>query len=159
MAHCYTYLLSTLLGLIVAASHAQSDESEFADCSTNFTTLERTLYEFADNRFQILSTFFPARESVTLYVDVTYNFLPNETHNDTIHEDWIWTSGSFYLVQPPDIFRFTSLFFVYPERRIGNLNITFPGACRNVAGTTRKYEDGKIIEGRLEFLTHRVSYE
>ena len=128
---------------------------EYGDCSTNFTTLERALFETCDNHYSILTAFYPPRESVALYADVYYHFLPNEADNDTLIQHWIWTSGSFYLVQPPAVFRFTSLFFSYPEGQIHNLKITLPRECRNL--TTPQSISGDDGLGMLEVLTHRVS--
>ena len=174
MAYCHTGLFVSLLMVMAAAAtltqldrlvvaqdetatYTQSVKSTYADCSTNFNTLERALVETDNNRFRLVAAFYPPREAVSVYVDVTYTFKPdNETDNDTLIEKWIWTSGSFYLIEPPNVFRFTSLFFVYPEEgRIRKLDVTLPGACRKVTRTrNRKHEND---EGMLEILTQRVS--
>ncbi len=150
-------LLIVLLG--IKFGHAELIASPYADCKDNFSTLERALFETGDNRFQIISTFYPARERVLLYAKVFYYFCDKITATEQINctepQEWRWTTGSFYFVQAPSVLRFTSLFFVYPQGRIGELNITLPAECKNVSKTRKDIDRGR--EGKLEILTQRVS--
>ncbi len=151
-------LLTVLLGIKFGC--AELIGSAYADCKDNFTTLERALFETGDNRFQIISTFYPARESVLLYAHANYYFCENITATEQINctepEEWRWTTGSFYFVQAPSVLRFTSLFFVYPEGRIGELSIHLPAECKDVSRTRQGHGPGRQ-EGMLEILTQRVS--
>ncbi len=151
-------LLTMLLG--IKFGRAELIGSPYADCKNNFTTLERALVENGRNRFNILSTFYPARESVLLYAHVNYNFCDKITATELINctepEKWRWTTGSFYFVQAPSVLRFTSLFFVYPEGRIGELDIHLPTECKDVS-RTRQGNGRDREEGMLEILTQRVS--
>ena len=49
--------------------------NQFNDCSTNFKTLERALYFMDNNRYALISAFYPARESPTLFLNVRYTIL------------------------------------------------------------------------------------
>ena len=84
------------------------DDNNFSDCSTNFRTLERALYQTDNNRFALISAFYPARQSSSLFVNVKYNF-SNPKNNQSICHNWLWTTGTFYLIQSPVVFLFTSL--------------------------------------------------
>ncbi len=116
----------------------------YVSCSTNFRVLEQALYDTCDNKFELIRKFYPARETVTEYAEVTYTFLGT----DIPEQHWIWTTGSFYLVQPPAVLRFTSLFIVYPENHIQKVQLYLPGECKDASTA-----DG----GMLEILTRRVS--
>ncbi len=151
-------LLIVVLG--IKFGRAELIVSPYADCKDNFSTLERALFETGDNRFRIISTFYPARERVLLYAHANYYFCDKITATEQINctepEKWRWTTGSFYFVQAPSVLRFTSLFFVYPEGRIGELDIHLPTECKNVSRTRESIGRGRE-EGMLEILTQRVS--
>ena len=137
-------------------SRASEEASQYNDCSTNFTTLERALFETGNNRFNLISAFHPDAEGASLFVNVRYNFSTPDDNKIDICENWIWTTGTFYLIQSPDVFQFTSLLFVYPETRVHNVTLMLPAECADLAGRcTREYN---TIEAKmLELLTQRVS--
>ncbi len=160
--HQYVYLLgaATLLILLLREAHSQETAytvPSYDNCSLSFAVLEQALFDTDDNFFQLISTFYPARESSIVFANVTYVFLPTDTDNRTTYQNWIWTTGSFYLIQPPSVLRFSSLLFVYPQGNIGQLKLHLPGECRNVS-TTRKLHHKEKSEGMLEILTKRVSF-
>ncbi len=127
-----------------------STDVHYEGCSTNFSVLEQALYDTCHNKFELISKFYPARETVTQYATVTYIFLGA----DIPKQHWIWTTGTFYFVQPPAVLRFTSLLFVYPESNMKQVTIYLPVECKD-ASTIRSISTGD--EGMLEILTRRVS--
>ena len=131
--------------------------NHFNDCSTNFKTLERALYLMDNNRYALISAFYPARESSSLFLHVRYDFGSPENHQmelNTCH-NWLWTTGTFYLIQSPDVFLFTSLLFVHPENKVRTLKLTLPAECAELAEECAS--NPKNIS-MLEILTKRVSY-
>ena len=128
--------------------------NQFNDCSTNFKTLERALYFMDNNRFALISTFYPARESPTLFLNVINNFSTPENHHTelTACHNWLWTTGTFYLIQFPDVFLFTSLLFVHPENKIHTLKLTLPPECADLTYTcaSKSSPEGYVIWDYLQ---------
>ena len=134
------------------------DNKNFSDCSTNFKTLERALYLTDNNRYALISAFYPARESSSLFVNVKYDFSgPEDLQTEfelTACHNWLWTTGTFYLIQSPDVFLFTSLLFVHPENKVRTLKLTLPSECADLAYTCGRNPNNVSM---LEILTQRVS--
>ena len=132
------------------------ESNHYNDCTTNFSTLERALFFTDNNRFELISAFYPARESATLFLNVKYNFsIPENDQTElTVCHNWIWTTGTFYLIESPDVFLFTSLLFVHPENKIHTLTLRLPADC---AGVAQKCASNPNKVSMLEILTRRVS--
>ena len=118
--------------------------------------LERALYFMDNNRFALISAFYPARESPTLFLNVRYNFSTPENYQTELNicHNWLWTTGTFYLIQSPDVFLFTSLLFVHPENKVHTLKLTLPPECADLA---EKCASNPNSVSMLEVLTRRVS--
>ena len=125
------------------------DNNNVSDCSTNFRTLERALYQTDNNRFALISAFYLARQSSSLFVNVKYNF-STPKNNQSICHNWLWTTGTFYLIQSPDVFLFTSLLFVHPENKVRTLKLTLPSECADLAYTCGRNPNNVSM---LEILT------
>ena len=132
------------------------ESSHYNDCTINFSTLEEALFFTDDNRFKLISAFYPARETATLFLNVKYNFsIPENNQTElTVCHNWIWTTGTFYLIESPDVFLFTSLLFVHPENKIHTLTLRLPAECAELAETCAS-NPNKV--SKLEILTQRVS--
>ena len=130
-----------------------SDNNNFSDCSTNFSTLERALHLTDNNRFALISAFYPARQSSSLFVNVKYNFSTPENNQNICH-NWLWTTSTFYLIQSPDVFLFTSLLLVHPENKVRTLKLTLPSECAELAENCASNPNK---DSMLEILTRRVS--
>ena len=128
--------------------------SNYSDCGTNYTTLERALLDTGDNYYKIWTTFYPPGSSSPLYIDITYNFQDQEDGsytNDTI--SFISVASAVFLKQPPNVFGLTSLFFGETVRsKIVTLNLTFPHECRVLVN-----EIDSVPSSFLDVLTQRVS--
>ena len=130
---------SSLLFLQVFTCTISADT---ADCSTNFFTLEQSLLQSTDNRFRLLTAFFPAREAHPVLIKVGYSFegVQNET------QTWYWSESEFYLIQPLEVFQFTSLFFSNMPYRRGQVDIQLAANCSSAP------------EEYMQLLTARVSH-
>ena len=112
-------MFSTEVALLLAlltfsAPQLQAASSPYADCVTNFETLEMALVKTDDNKYALQKAFYPPRKSTAaVYVNVTYTFLDEYGNDTSCNSKWIWSSHSIYLIQPPPIFQFTSLFFSF----------------------------------------------
>ena len=137
-------------------THETLFNNHFNDCSTNFKALERALYLTDNNRYALISAFYPARESSSLFVNVRYEFSSPENDQTelTVCHNWLWTTGTFYLIQSPDVFLFTSLLFVHPENKVRTLKLTLPAECAELAYTCASNPNNISM---LEILTKRVS--
>ena len=149
----FAFLLALqLLGCCVAVQCVNNNI--YADCETNFTTLENALIHTCDNAYNLWTTFFPPREAESLFVVVKYQII-----NSNTSIDYIWTTAAFTLIHPPRVFGIISLFFgLVEEDRIQNVAIQLPESCRgllNKSSYERTNEEAEL--DFMEVLTQRVS--
>jgi len=140
------FLIVYLLGIV------QSDGSKINDC-TLLTELECALYTTDSNELRLNQAFFSPRESTSRYINVIYTFNNSEPLCEV---KFIWAIGGFLLIQPPQVFQLTSLFFSNPANSQDNLTITLPEECQSLVGgdncTCLGNEDNN-----LDILTQQVS--
>lgn len=112
-----------IISCLVASVAAQGGD-EF-DCSSNFFALEQSLLQSTDNRFHLLQSFYPPRQAhpVLLRVNYTFDGVDNST------QMWFWSVSEFYLIQPLEIFQFTSLLFSDMPYRSGQVSLVLAGNC------------------------------
>ena len=138
-----------------ASSIPSTEDSQYTDCSTNFSTLEKALFETRNNRFELISAFYPTRDSVSPFVNVKYNISEAKENGC---QNWIWTTSTFYLIESPDVFQFTSLLFVQPENKVHTLTLELPTNCFNLTDECDKDDNFTTTEYKMmELLTRRVS--
>lgn len=115
-------------------------------CNKSFAELEQNLLSNTLNRFNLLRTFYPARRSHPVFVQVNYTYIygVNGTLVPNAHELWYWTMSEFYLIQPLEVFQFTSLFFANRPSREGRLVVQLHSECMGAEASL------------LETLTQRV---
>lgn len=132
-----------------------TEDSQYTDCSSNFSTLERALFETGNNRFELISAFYPTRDSISAFVNVKYNISEAEGNGC---QNWIWTTSTFYLIESPDVFQFTSLLFVQPENKVHTLTLELPNNCFNLTDVCDDDDNFTTTEYKMmELLTRRVS--
>lgn len=129
--------ISLILILNLALSAQSSSE---AKCSTDFYILEKELLSRSTNRFNLTKTFFPPHDPHPVVVKVTYVF---EGSGET--DVWFWSESMFYLIQPLEIFQYTSLFFSNLQFREKDVTITLGANCSDTG------------QDFLMILTQRVS--
>ena len=124
LVQCLCFLLVPVLYFsLTSAQH--SHDSEF--CRSDFYVLEKDLLSRSDNRFNLTKTFFPPRDAHPVIVEVIYVF---EGSEET--DVWFWSESMFYLVQPLDIFQYTSLFFSNLSFRKKVVTVTLSTNCSRV---------------------------
>jgi hypothetical protein len=130
--------------LTVLLSSAQLYVAQETDsCSTNFFLLERSLLDSTDNRFNLQKVFYPPRDARPVLVKVDYTFLEGLDNEST--QIWFWSESEYYLIQPLEIFLFTSLLFSnFPYRR-ADVSIQLSPDC------------SQSSDEHLQLLTTRVS--
>ena len=101
---------------------------EVNDCNL-LSELECALYDTDSNVLRLSQAFFPPRKATSRFIRVIYGFL-----NDTCTVDFFGAIGGFLLIQPPQIYELTSLFFSYPANSLENLTITLPQVCKHLVG-------------------------
>jgi len=98
-------LLVNLLGIVRSQN-----------CSVNscilLSELECALYTTDSNEKRLNLAFFPPRESTSRFIDVIDTFVSNNSE-PLCEVRFIWAIGGFLLIQPPKVFEFTSLFFIW----------------------------------------------
>ena len=150
----FAFLLALqLLGSCVAVQCVDNHDTTYADCETNFTTLENALIHTCDNSYNLWTTFFPPRETQSLFVVVKYQII-----NSNTSIDYIWTTAAFTLIHPPRIFGMISLFFGFVEEdRIQNVTIRLPESCLGLLTPEYGRTNEEAKSNFLEVLTQRVS--
>ena len=135
-------LVVTLIGFATVFSVT----GEFENCTSDYETLERGLFDDRNNKFLLMTTFFPPHLDTPLYVTVTY-----KVGNTSV--DYIWSTASLYLTLHPEIIRYLSLFFCYIEtERLVNLELKLPEECSDLVSNTKS-----DATNFLYILTKRVS--
>ena len=130
--------------------------AQYENCTTRLSVLERALYETDSNERSLNEAFFPPGQETSRYIKVTYKFLTDGGFYDGCQVSYIWAIGGFLLIQPPSVFRFTSLFFSNNANNLTEVNLTLPSQCRLLASdncTCSKSEESK----NLDILTQQVS--
>ena len=131
--------------LLVAVDMMPTSAEEMKNtCSTNFWLMEQALLTDADNRFKLLRTFYPPRQAHPILIEVNYTF-HSSNNNDSQSQVWFWSESEFYLIQPLEIFLFSSLLFSNMPYRSSTLHIHLPAECN------------QATPEHLQLLTTRVS--
>ena len=129
-----------ILALIVASCYHHVVHSQSAaltdsslSCSNNFFLMEQSLLQDTDNRFNLLKAFFPARDPHPVLVRANYTFRggvsTSMSETSPPGEVWFWSESEFYLIQPLEVFQFTSLLFGNTPNRMKDLNLTLDSNC------------------------------
>ncbi len=132
MAPAWFILVAT--ALLSTESYAQN-----LSCNNNFNTLEGDFLSRVENRYQITRTFFPPRKPRPVVIKVHYSY------PDGSNQTWFWSESQFYLIQPLEIFQFTSLFFSNLPTRQSEVTVLLSQHCADVG------------DEFMETLTQRVS--
>ena len=128
--------------------------AQYENCTTRLSVLERALYETDSNERSLNEAFFPPGQETSRYIKVTYKFLTD----DGCEVSYIWSIGGFLLIQPPSVFRFTSLFFSVPANDLTEVNLSLPSQCRLLASEGEDCRCNNSEESKnLDILTQQVS--
>ena len=148
-------VFSTLATCSQTHNRSESDsEVPVLTCANNLPLLESALLHTRDNQIELLKAFYQPRRPPATFVVVHYTFLDEEDHV-ICNKTWMWSSAVFYLIEPPTIFKLTSLFFATPYTTTAN--IIFTHKCRDLVTWN---EDGTCTcksNTPLDILTQRVS--
>ena len=150
-------LLCGTIGVIVV------EATDYTNCHKSLIVLERALFETEGNLQNLSKIFFPPRKLPTAFVRVNYHFLDelgDEMNENNCTVKYVWALGGFLLVQPPKVFRFTSLFFNNKVDDLNDLTLTLPFECREIVTNSStetcscKDEDKNL----LDVLTQQVIF-
>lgn len=120
-----TLLLLLLLSSIPPPGSAEPQLKPDESCSSDFYFLEKELLSRSENRYNLTKAFFPPRDAHPVVVKVTYVFEDSAFKNEV----WFWTESLFYLIQPLEIFQYTSLFFSNLPYRKKEVTVTLGANC------------------------------
>lgn len=128
------FLVLLLLTLVLPSSSQAQSNSDYAECSTKKSVLLKALYNTSDNFYQLESAFAPPRpgEISSRYIRVNYMFEDSEGNYGDCIVTYIWAIGGFLLAQPPQIFKFISLYFSSPANDRTNIYLKLPYKCRDL---------------------------
>ena len=113
-----------------------SSAAQFSDCSENIITLETALYSSGKNIHQMSLVFFPPGSSPPRFVRITYRFFNESNELDDCSVLYLWSQSAFLIFLPPEIFRWTSLNFFYPDNELDDLEIVLPYECRDLVNSS-----------------------
>ena len=144
-----------------------TSSTNYSDCPNKLSVLERSLYEFADNELKLNRAFFPPRQPSSRYINVTYTFEKSEPSDPDCAVSYTWSVGGFLLIQPPSLFKFSSLLFSVPVNDLQSIELILPHECRplvlNSSGNcschnSNNTKDSTDREVSLDILTQQVSF-
>ena len=144
MAGCWCLLL-VLLSLHLAASVDGQVDFANESCSSDFHLMEQSLLKSTENRFRLLRAFYPLTEANPVLVRVEYSFDGLDNHSLI----WFWTESHFYLIQPLEIFQFTSLMFSNMPYRQGNISLLLNAGC--ISAPLQYFQ---LLTARVSFNTY-----
>ncbi len=109
--------------------------AQYEQCGTDELVLLKALFQTGDNLYRMGRAFFEARDETSRFIRVTYTFINTTTEIEDCDVTFKWALGGFLLVQPPSIFKFTSLLFSTPANDLEpeNLNLKLPLECKVLA--------------------------
>ena len=139
MCHHSTLRLWPSLLLLICSSCALTPANSQDPCSYDFAYLEGALLSGTENRYKLSKTFFPPRDAHPVFVTVNYTF-----HNSNASTLWYWSESEFYLIQPLEIFLFSSLFLSNFPYRQASITVAMRSRCSGVS------------DDLMEMLTQRV---
>ena len=139
------------------------------DTNCTLKSLEKALYN-NENSLNLRKAFYPPGKYPSRLLRVTYTFEKMDEDDIDCSVTYYRSTGGFLFIQPPDIFRLTSLYFNFPEKSSyeapKEVNLTLPYDCRgivhNSSSTSSVYcschhhdqkEDGYF---KLDTLTQQV---
>ena len=126
--------------ILYLTSGAQQATAAGPPCSSSFHLLEADLLSHPQNRFFLTTKFFPPRDANPVIIKVDYVY-----EDSNITNVWFWSESEFYLIQPLEIFLYTSLFFANQPYRQSTVTLELSTHCLNAE------------ELHMKVLTQRVS--
>ena len=117
--------LCQLLLVLAVVFNSTGAETGDKSCSNDFYVMEQSVLLSTSNRFNLLKTFYPPRQPHPVLVKVNYTF--GDSDNDS--QIWFWSESEFYLIQPLEVFLFTSLLFSDMPYRRGELTLQLDPNC------------------------------
>ena len=115
--------------LLFTSSHCHNEprgneNTTERNCVNSFAALEDDLLSRELNRYNLLKAFYPPRGALPVFVTVTYQF--DKLENQSV---WYWSESEIYLIQPLEIFQFTSLFYSNFYYRQADLELHLSEEC------------------------------
>ena len=120
-----TVSLSFLLLLTPSGADDNPTTTELT-CANSFHLLEADLLSRPQNRFLLATKFFPPRDANPVIIKVDYVY-----EDSNITNVWFWSESEFYLIQPLEIFLYTSLFFANQPYRQSTVTLELSTDCLN----------------------------
>ena len=146
MKYFHQAVLCAAVAAIIMVTDAQNT---YADCSTNFTTLENALLDSSDNIFKLTTTYFHPDMERPLYANVYYKF-----DNFSPGAHYIWSASTLYFIVAPSALGYLSQLYTFvSNKRIVDLPLHLPADCAELANETDSTK-----ENFLFVLTQRVSH-
>lgn len=143
-----------LCAALTALSMIADAQNTYADCCTNFTTLENALLETSDNVFQLTTAYYNLDSESPIYVDVRYYF-----SNSSPPAHYVWSAATVFFIIDPYALRFLSIFYGYfgDERKL-NLTLQLPANCAELSNVTSSTKDNLlfILTQRVSILVHET---
>ena len=145
-------IIAKMLLIVAALVTAAQGLSEYENCTTNYSVLEKAVLNTNNNLYRLTTTFYPPNKDNPLYVRVTYKFLNASDSTVLNTTDYRWSSASLYLTIPPRTIRYLSLLFCYVEDdRIVELELELPGECESLTQNLNSNASDFLF-----VITHRV---
>lgn len=138
------FTVASLSLLFPSSSRAQPADPADSACTSSFHLLEADLLSHPQNRFRLTTVFFPPRNANPVIVRVTYKY-----KDSNVTDVWFWSESEFYLIQPLEIFLYTSLFFANQPYRSSLITLELSTDCLQAEPLHMK-----VLTQRVSHLLH-----
>ena len=162
LTKCTASLLLLLSLFHAISTENSSSDSEYEDCSTKLSTLERALYETGDNALELNRIFYPPNQRTSRFIRVKYTFEDEMGEDNGCNVTYVWAIGILLFFQPPALFTYNSLYFNYPNNNLIILDLSLPYNCRPlISNINASREECSCVSDstKLDVLTQQVSLQ
>ena len=158
----YWLVLLLMPGIEIVHARPQDVIDSELPCNS-ILSLAEALYSFPDNVLELTRVFYPPRQPPVQFLRITYLFNGTVDGDNECNVTYFWAKGGFLLIQPPSVFRFTSLFFNFNENTNYDIQLQLPSTCIPLVYdkssssshcSCHREDDGKL--GFLDMITHQV---
>lgn len=148
--HTFQSMVMIILTVLLTATCLSSaGRAQNISCNNSFNILEQDFLSRVENRYQITRTFYPPRDPRPVVVKIYYSY------PDGTNQTWFWSESQFYLIQPLEIFQFTSLFFSNLPTRQTEVTIMLSQQC---AGVGNEFMELLTQRVRDTYSVYRLTY-
>ena len=136
----------------IAASNCRNASVSVEGCATKWEALESSLYKTGNNFVELHRSFFPPGTRPTRFIRITFIFLDENGVDNGCNASYIWSLGEILFFQPPSVYKFSALFFNYPNNNLTDMVLELPNECRPLIGADEYTSECSCVQTSKRFM-------